>query len=233
MNTILCIDKNSALSERLSIYLTQNNIATDFHNAIEDCMSCIIRGSYNLVLINMDYYAEWISIVATIRRKSTIPIVLTEKKHNIANAVTAFRIGADDYIVESTDILEIALRLESLVRRYTEYARENDSISECTMVFKNLRIDKLNHTVWKNDRELELTKTEFELLYFFVRHKGQVISREQLCESIWRDEYVADDKSIISHIHRLRMKIEDKPSEPQYILTVRGIGYKFNAELLK
>lgn len=150
-----------------------------------------------------------------------------DEERNLADAVTAFRIGADDYIVRSTEMLGITLHIEAMIRRYIMLC-DSESKRGRNMIFNNLKIDEINRTAWKNNKELELMKTEFELLHFMARHKGQILSREQLCEGLWSNEYIVDDKSIITHIHRLRMKIEDNPSDPQYILTVRGNGYRFN-----
>lgn len=228
MNRILCIDETSIISENLSKWLSADNIIIDLC-ADADCLERITRSSYNMIIVNASTDIDWIFTLRSIRQKSFIPIIVLAEKHNTVDMVTALRSGADEYISLSTDILEISLRVKSLLRRCNEYFQNINRQTNQSMTFNNLRISVSERTVWKNDVEVDLTKTEFELLYFLARHKGQTLSREQLCENVWSDEYVVDDKSIISHIYRLRTKIEDKPSEPEYILTVRGDGYKFNS----
>lgn len=220
------MDKNAAFIDKLTACLLQDNIRADFYERIEDCIGYKKSSLYSLILINIECCKEWIFEISNICRHSNVPIVLLSEKRNVADVVTAFRLGADDYILNSTDTIEIALRIQAVLRRYTVCSQENNSDKKL-LSFKDIQIDVSKHTVLKNNVEIQLTKTEFELLHFLAIHKEQILSREQLCEGVWSNEFVADDRSIISHIHRLRIKIEDNPAEPEHILTVRGIGYKF------
>ena len=104
----------------------------------------------------------------------------------------------------------------------TEVKVSNDSIIRVG----ELLIDSLQHTIYKGKQEISVTNIEFQMLYFLALHKGMVMSKEQIYEYVWNGEYAFDDSNITSHIRRLRVKIEDNPAKPEYIQTVRGIGYK-------
>ncbi|MCD8181464.1 MAG: response regulator transcription factor [Firmicutes bacterium] len=176
MNTILYIGEKSGFSEQLSNYLIRDGIAVEIQNTTEDCTSRILSGLYSLVMIDTSFCVDWIFTVVQIRQASDIPIILAENDRNQANAITAFKIGADDYLLKSIGVLEISLRIAAFVRRCG--ANKNIEKPKKETIFKDLRIDEYSRTVRKNGKELELTKTEFELLLFLVRHKGQVLTRE-------------------------------------------------------
>lgn len=229
MNKILFIDNSKILSDKLYPYLSAEKIMIDQSESITDSMSRTINGSYCLILINISACQEWIPAVVNIRNNSTVPILILADEMNNAEAVTAFCVGADEYTVKSREILPIAMQIKALVRRYVEYS-ELKTKSKNTLDFKQLIIDAEQRTVYKDNLELQLTKTEFDLLYLLAVNKGQTLSRETIFSKLWNDEYIPDDRSINSHIQRLRRKIEDNPENPRYILTIRNVGYKFNKE---
>lgn len=171
-----------------------------------------------------------VTLTVNIRNKSKVPVLILSDTPNSADEITAFHIGADDYVIKTREILSLAARLHALVRRYTLYS-EQKTVSKSIMDFKGLTIDTTQRVAYKNNVDLQLTKTEFDLLYLLAANKGQTLSRDIIFSKLWNGEYIPDDRSINSHIQRLRKKIEDDPDNPKYILTVRKVGYKFNREL--
>lgn len=229
MNKVICIDNSTELFGAM-LSRTDADVLIQSVVQYEDCMDLIKDNSYSLLLINTLHCKEWTLAVALIRHQSNIPIVLYSDVNRTADVITAFRLGVDDYILKKQNSIEIALRIDNLIKRYV--ADECVSEQQAILKFRDIRIDVNKREIYKGDQFIELTKTEFDLLYFFVRHKGQVLSREQLCNGVWTDEYITDDTNIVSHIHRLRMKLETNPAEPTYILTVRGVSYKFNSSVI-
>ncbi|MCI5892095.1 MAG: response regulator transcription factor [Clostridiales bacterium] len=227
MNKILFIDNNRILSDKLSPYLSAESIIIEQSENVDDYMSRIIGGSYSLIAINIQAYTDWITLTVNIRNKSKVPVLILSDTPNSADEITAFRIGADDYVIKTREILSLAARLHALVRRYTLYS-EQKKPSRDILTFTGLTIDTMQRVAYKNNSALQLTKTEFNLLCFFAQHKGQTLTKEQIYSNVWNSEYVYDDRNVITHIQRLRHKIEDNPEQPTYIHTVRGFGYQFN-----
>ena len=144
------------------------------------------------------------------------------------NTVFGLRLGADDYLTKPFGINELLARVNSLIRRYTTlnpFTADIDSIS-----LKDMVIDKLNRTVTVKDIPVLLTGKEFDLLLFLASNKGRVFTKKQIYSQVWEEEYAFDDSNIMSFISKLRKKIEPDPDHPFYILTVRGVGYRFNKE---
>lgn len=230
MNKILFIDNNRILSDKLSPYLSAESIVIEQSENVDDYMSRIIGGSYSLIAINIQACTDWITLTVNIRNKSKVPVLILSDTPNSADEITAFHIGADDYVIKTREILSLAARLHALVRRYTLYS-EQKKPSRDILTFTGLTIDTMQRVAYKNNSALQLTKTEFDLLYLLAVNRGQTLSRDVIFSKLWNGEYIPDDRSINSHIQRLRKKIEDDPDNPKYILTVRKIGYKFNREL--
>ena len=231
MNKILFVDDNRILSDKLSPYLSAEKIIIEQSDSILDSMSRILSGSYCLILINNSACQEWISAVVNIRDSSNVPILIITDALNNVDAITAFRIGVDDFIAHPYDILIFSLRIKAIIRRYTMRSEPQEPTRDI-LTFKGLTIDAVQRIVHKNNVLLQLTKTEFDLLYLLASHRGQTFTRDMIYNSLWNGEYIQDDRTITSHIQRLRKKIEDTPDRPRYIQTVWNVGYKFNKELV-
>lgn len=226
MYKILCIDKNSVFSERMSTSLSFENTSIDYYSDINKCINYIESGFYSLLLICIDTIIEWQQLIITTRQISHIPIAIISDKETPCNEITAFNIGADDFIVKPFEPLVIASRLRALIRRYVQYSSIAETEAEIIR-FPDLIIDVSRRQVVKDNKEILLTKTEFNLLYYFARHNGQTLTKEQIYMNVWNGEYVVDDRNIITHIQRLRHKIEDNS---EYIHTIRGVGYRFSCQ---
>ena len=167
-------------------------------------------------------------ILQKIRDTSNIPVLMLTAKSSEEDKVFGLRLGADDYLTKPFGINELLARVNSLIRRYTTlnpFTADIDSIS-----LKDMVIDKLNRTVTVKDIPVLLTGKEFDLLLFLASNKGRVFTKKQIYSQVWEEEYAFDDSNIMSFISKLRKKIEPDPDHPFYILTVRGVGYRFNKE---
>jgi DNA-binding response OmpR family regulator len=144
--------------------------------------------------------------------------------------VVGLEMGADDYITKPFNLRVLEARIRSVLRRVRMGANTEGTGDEAPIVRGKLRIDPAKREVMVGDRQVELTPKEFDLLRLFASNPGRVFPRKYLLEKIWDYSYEGYDRTIDSHINRLRAKIEDNPESPQMVLTVWGIGYKFNDE---
>ncbi|MCA1815789.1 MAG: response regulator transcription factor [Acidobacteria bacterium] len=157
-----------------------------------------------------------------------LPILMLTAKDDVVDKVLGLEMGADDYITKPFSLRELEARLKSVLRRVQAASRAETAGDEAPVVRGKLRIDPAKREVTVGDRLVELTPKEFELLRLFASNPGRVFPRKYLLEKIWDYSYEGYDRTIDSHINRLRAKIEDNPENPQMVLTVWGIGYKFS-----
>jgi DNA-binding response OmpR family regulator len=181
----------------------------------------------DLMLPKMDGLA----VCRELREKAPyIPILMLTAKDDVVDKVLGLEMGADDYITKPFSLRELEARIKSVLRRVQAAARTNGTGDEAPIVRGKLRIDPAKREVTVGDRLVELTPKEFELLRLFASNPGRVFPRKYLLEKIWDYSYEGYDRTIDSHINRLRAKIEENPENPQMVLTVWGIGYKFSDE---
>ena len=161
-------------------------------------------------------------------RSSTIGIIMLSAKTQEMDKVNGLMMGADDYVTKPFSPSELVARVDAIYRRVSMTIPEAETSAEADS--GPFHIDRKSHVVYKNGKNLELTQMEFNVLDYFIRHKGDAIDRETLLRKIWGESYYGDEKIVDVNIRRLRMKIEDDPSNPQYIRTVWGFGYIWGSE---
>ena len=168
-------------------------------------------------------------VLQQVRQTSNVPVLMLTAKSDEEDKVSGLRMGADDYLTKPFSINELMARVHSLIRRYTLLNPVSNTETDC-MVFHGMTIDNFNRLVFKENEQIELTGKEFDLLSFLASNKGKVFTKKQIYTQVWAEEYAFDDSNIMSFISKLRKKIETDPEHPFYILTVRGVGYRFNRE---
>ena len=159
-----------------------------------------------------------------------MPIIMLTAKDDIVDKVLGLEMGADDYITKPFSLREVEARIKSVLRRARAATATGDGKDETPIVRGHLRVDPVRREVTIADRHVDLTPKEFDLLRLFASNPGRVFPRKYLLEKIWDYSYEGYDRTIDSHINRLRAKIEENPENPQMVLTVWGIGYKFSDE---
>ena len=159
-----------------------------------------------------------------IRRVGSTPILVVTARIDTVDAVVGLEAGADDYVRKPFDMTELKARIRALLRRHSDKNHDEQP----TLAAGNLVIDPSAFKAWKRDEELDLSAMEFRLLLELVEHKGRVLSRETLIENVWGYDYLGGSRLVDMAVKRLRAKIEDDPSSPVYVQTVRGIGYRFD-----
>ena len=231
MLKVLIIDDDKELCALMKKCIEQEKLsAVTVYNGIEGVrLIDENKDSYSLIILDvMLPDIDGFQILQKIRDTSNIPVLMLTAKSSEEDKVFGLRLGADDYLTKPFGINELLARVNSLIRRYTTlnpFTADIDSIS-----LKDMVIDKLNRTVTVKDIPVLLTGKEFDLLLFLASNKGRVFTKKQIYSQVWEEEYAFDDSNIMSFISKLRKKIEPDPDHPFYILTVRGVGYRFNKE---
>nr|WP_275902085.1 response regulator transcription factor [Brevibacterium zhoupengii] len=161
-----------------------------------------------------------------LRAKSSVPIIMLTAKDSEIDKVVGLELGADDYVTKPYSSRELLARVRAVLRRNVESEGFDD---ESVLEAGGVRIDVERHVVSVRGEELSMPLKEFELLEILIRNSGRVMTRGQLIDRIWGEDYVGDTKTLDVHVKRLRAKVEQNPSEPRLLTTVRGLGYKFEA----
>jgi DNA-binding response OmpR family regulator len=164
---------------------------------------------------------DGISLCQELRKSSDVPVVMLTARDGERSVVLGLEVGADDYVTKPVSPLEIVSRVRAHLRR-----RRVDAPDQ-RLVFPGLMIDLLRRQVWVGDKRVDLTAAEFEVLKSLAAHPGWVYSRQQIMEQLWDGEFYGEVRTADVHVRNIRRKIETDPKNPRYILTVRGMGYKF------
>jgi two-component system response regulator VicR len=165
------------------------------------------------------------NVCKKIRQTSEVPIIMLTARSEEVDKVLGLEIGADDYVTKPFSPRELMARVKANLRKKTAEQEDDDIITSA-----DITIDLKKYTVMKGKEQLSLTSREFDLITFLAKKKGQVFSREQLLEQVWGYEYFGDARTVDVTIRRLRTKLEEKPEQPKYVLTKRGVGYYFVSE---
>jgi two-component system response regulator RegX3 len=163
-------------------------------------------------------------VCRTIRAKSRVPIIMVTAKASEIDKVLGLELGADDYVTKPFSSRELVARIRAVLRRNIDDADDNPVVEAGPV-----RIDPERHQVQVDGQVVSMPLKEFDLLEYLVRNAGRVLTRGQLIDRIWGSDYVGDTKTLDVHVKRLRAKVEPDPANPVHLLTVRGLGYKFEA----
>lgn len=220
MNHILIVEDNKEITENLTLLLKENGFSIESISKQSELEKMLEKNKFDLILLDLILPdGNGFSICNSIKKKIDIPIIILTAMKDEYSIVTGFDVGADDYISKPFKPLELIARIKNQLRRY----KKSPSVFKIT----NLKVDTIKGSVSKNDKEVVLTALEYKLLLLFINHQGEIMSRSRLLEEIWdiAGEFV-NDNTLTVYIKRLREKIEDNPTNPIIIKTVRGIGYK-------
>jgi DNA-binding response OmpR family regulator len=221
---ILIIEDEEKILEIVEFYL--NKEGYEVYKCLNGKESLDLFNSISVDLIILDLMLPDMSgeeICKSIRKKSNVPIIMLTAKVTEKNILEGFKLGADDYVTKPFSPKQLVARVNAVIRRCTQ----NDTSK--SLVFNNgsLIINTTNHEVFKNNKFVNLTPTEFKLLTTLAKHPKKTFTREELILVILGNDYMGFNRAIDTHIKNLRQKIELNPKEPTYILTVHGVGYKF------
>jgi len=177
----------------------------------------------DLMLPGMDGFDVCKEIKRDAEMKKTSIIMLTAKGEEL-DKILGLELGADDYITKPFSVRELLARVKAVLRRTSSFNETEDDVYNS----ENLKVDFERHEVYVNDRKVDLTLKEFELLQILIKNKGRILKRETLLDKIWGYEYIGETRTVDVHIRYLRKKIEEDDKNPRFIETIRGVGYRFN-----
>ncbi|HEQ2961947.1 TPA: response regulator transcription factor [Streptococcus pyogenes] len=230
MKKILIVDDEKPISDIIKFNLTKEGY--DIVTAFDGCEAVTIFEEEKPDLIILDLMLpelDGLEVAKEIRKTSHVPIIMLSAKDSEFDKVIGLEIGADDYVTKPFSNRELLARVKAHLRRTetieTAVAEENASSGTQELTIGNLQILPDAFVAKKHGQEVELTHREFELLHHLANHMGQVMTREHLLEIVWGYDYFGDVRTVDVTVRRLREKIEDTPSRPEYILTRRGVGY--------
>lgn len=232
MNRVLIIDDDKELCSLMKKCVEQENLsALVAHGGVEGLrLANEDRSNCSLVILDvMMSDIDGFQVLRKIRETSNVPVLMLTAKSDEEDKVSGLRLGADDYLTKPFSLNELMARVNSLIRRFTTL-NPTSTINPDILTLKDMVIDKENRIVSINSLPVDLTGKEFDLLYFLASNKGRVFTKKQIYTQVWAEEYAFDDNNIMSFISKLRKKVEPDPDHPFYILTVRGVGYRFNME---
>jgi two-component system response regulator RegX3 len=226
MTRILIVEDEASLSEPLAFLLGREGydttIAADGLAAVAE----FERNGSDLVLLDLMLPGmPGTEVCREIRSRSSVPIIMLTAKDSEVDIVVGLELGADDYVTKPYSTRELLARIRAILRRRVE----DDDLREVVLEAGVVRMDVERHTVAVSGKDTPMPLKEFELLELLLRNSGRVLTRGQLIDRVWGADYFGDTKTLDVHIKRIRSKIEKKPSEPSMLVTVRGLGYRFEA----
>jgi len=225
MTRILIVEDESSLSEPLAYLLEREGyetaIAADGLTAVAE----FDKNSADLILLDLMLPGlSGTEVCREIRTRSAVPIIMLTAKDSEVDVVVGLELGADDYVTKPYKTRELLARIRAVLRRRVE---QDDQ--EAVLAAGDVRMDVERHTVSVGGTDVAMPLKEFELLEFLLRNSGRVLTRGQLIDRVWGADYFGDTKTLDVHIKRIRSRIEKEPSQPTMLVTVRGLGYRFEA----
>ena len=225
---ILVVEDDPDISHLLEIHLRDNAFQVDVVSNGLDGLERASNHPYQLIVLDLMLPGlDGLELCRRLRGQSiSTPILMLTAKSSELDRVLGLELGADDYLSKPFSILELQARVKAILRR-TELTANHKAVDEDERIeIRSLTIDITRRNVFIEDRLIELTAKEFDLLLHFARHPGRVFSRGQLLDQVWGYSHNGYEHTVNSHINRLRKKIEPSPEQPQYIETVWGVGYR-------
>lgn len=230
MKKILIIDDEKPISDIIKFNLNKEGYETITAFDGREALKKFEEESPDLIILDLMLpELDGLEVAKEVRKTSHIPIIMLSAKDSEFDKVIGLEIGADDYVTKPFSNRELLARVKAHLRRMenieSAVAEENASTTGSEIVIGDLEILPDAFVAQKRGKDIELTHREFELLHHLATHMGQVMTREYLLETVWGYDYFGDVRTVDVTIRRLREKIEDTPSRPEYILTRRGVGY--------
>ncbi len=226
MTRILIVEDEPSLSDPLAFLLQREGYETEIAGDGRAALTAFDRAGADLVLLDLMLPGlPGTEVCRELRTRSSVPIIMLTAKDSEVDIVVGLELGADDYVTKPYSSRELLARIRAVLRRRIDLEVDDGGIVEVGGV----RMDVERHSVSVEGREVSMPLKEFELLELLLRNAGRVLTRGQLIDRIWGSDYFGDTKTLDVHIKRIRSKIEQSPSEPIRLVTVRGLGYRFEA----
>jgi two-component system response regulator RegX3 len=227
MTRILVVEDEVSFSDPLSYLLRKEGYEVSVAETGPDALDDFDRQGADLVLLDLMLPGlSGTEVCRALRQRSAVPVIMLTAKDSEIDKVVGLEIGADDYVTKPYSSRELLARIKAVLRR----GQEPEDLLPTTIEAGPVRMDVERHIVTVAGQPTPLPLKEFELLEMLLRNTGRVLTRMQLIDRVWGSDYVGDTKTLDVHVKRLRAKIEPDPAEPRHIVTVRGLGYKFEGD---
>ncbi len=224
-NKVLVVDDERTIVKGIKFSLEQDGMKVDCAYDGEEAVNYAKAKTYDIILLDvMLPKLDGFEVCQQIREFSQVPIVMLTAKGDDMDKILGLDYGADDYITKPFNILEVKARIKAIMRRTTKPDKEVS-----VLTFGSLVVNEEYRRVYVDDREINLTSREFDVLEFLVATPGKVYNRSELLHAIWGEDFPGDERTVDVHVRRLREKLESNPSEPRYVRTKWGSGYYFQA----
>ncbi len=224
MTRVLVVEDEESFSDALSYMLRKEGFEVAIAATGPDALETFERNGADLVLLDLMLPGlPGTEVCRELRSRSNVPVIMLTAKDSEVDKVVGLELGADDYVTKPFSSRELVARIRAVLRRQGDV----EELAPATLEAGPVRMDVERHIVSVNGDTVQLPLKEFELLEVLLRNAGRVLTRMQLIDRVWGADYVGDTKTLDVHVKRLRAKIEPSPSAPRYIVTVRGLGYKF------
>ncbi len=225
MTKVLVVEDESSYSDALSYVLRKEGFDVAVAETGPDALTEFERGGADIVLLDLMLPGlPGTEVCRQIRQTSAVPIIMVSAKDTEVDKVVGLELGADDYVTKPYSPRELVARIRAVLRRGVPEVEDDTAILESGRI----RMDVERHLVSVDGDTVKLPLKEFELLEFFLRNPGRVLTRGQLIDRVWGADYVGDTKTLDVHVKRLRAKVEQDPGNPAVLTTVRGLGYKLD-----
>lgn len=230
MTTILIVEDEESLADPLAFLLRKEGfdviIAGDGPTALVE----FAKNDIDIVLLDLMLPGmSGTDVCKQLRTTSSVPVIMVTARDSEIDKVVGLELGADDYVTKPYSSRELIARIRAVLRRGADNDAAADEVDEQVLEGGRVRMDVERHTVTVAGEPVSMPLKEFDLLEYLLRNAGRVLTRGQLIDRIWGADYVGDTKTLDVHVKRLRSKIEEEPSRPKQLVTVRGLGYKFEA----
>ena len=229
MSRVLVVDDEKLIVKGIRFSLEQDGMEVDCAYDGEEAVQLAKEKQYDIILLDLMLpKLSGLEVCQQVREFSSVPIVMLTAKGEDMDKILGLEYGADDYITKPFSLKELCTRVKALIRR-KEYCSPKDSNNDI-ITCGDISVNLARRTVMKKGKAIDLTMKEFDLMTSLMLSKSRVLNRDQLMEKVWDVEFCGDARTVDVHIRYLRQKIEDESENPKYILTVRGVGYRFASE---
>jgi two-component system, OmpR family, response regulator RegX3 len=223
---VLIVEDEESMADPLAFLLRREGFSTEIAGNGADALAEFDRNGADIVLLDVMLPGmSGTEVCKQLRSRGAVPVIMVTARDSEIDKVVGLELGADDYITKPYSTRELVARIRAVLRRGTEAEDVTSPILQAGPV----RMDVDRHVVDVHGRQTSLPLKEFDLLEYFIRNAGRVLTRGQLIDRVWGSDYVGDTKTLDVHVKRLRAKIEPDPAAPRYLITVRGLGYKLEA----
>jgi two-component system response regulator RegX3 len=224
---VLIVEDEESFADPLAFLLRKEGFTTAIATTGQQALAEFDRNGADIVLLDLMLPGmSGTDVCKALRQRSTVPVIMVTARDSEIDKVVGLELGADDYVTKPYSARELIARIRAVLRRGAD-AELDLAAPPATLHAGPVRMDVERHVVLVNGHEVPLPLKEFDLLEYLLRNAGRVLTRGQLIDRVWGADYVGDTKTLDVHVKRLRAKIEPDPSAPRYLVTVRGLGYKY------